>query len=273
MKSILKRVLICVCVVVMVSLCFLLPFLEIFQKNEVSAHADSLEDSSLDPSLLSFEPEYIDFNYDMNSVGLYHFSGDTTSDIHGVLGYWFFSKVPVNMYFAISCSTSSGIRVVYFSQRKDGSSITTYNITNSFGILSVPSDIGLCGLRVYSDVSSSESVSFSFSFLCTDVDSLSDDKAYHDGYLAGYGVGYEEGRKNTLETLEPIEYDRGYKVGYAEGYNLKVTESIGGIDLFLKPAQDFINVPLFGNFSIGDAFAVFLFVSLGAIFIKMFAGG
>ncbi len=79
---------------------------------------------------------------------------------------------------------------------------------------------------------------------------------YQDGYNSGYNVGYNSG------------YSSGYTEGAAVSYS-----GLSAVSLFLSPVSSFLSTPLFGTFSIGSAFSVVLVVLLGAIFIKMFAGG
>ena len=69
-------------------------------------------------------------------------------------------------------------------------------------------------------------------------------------------------------------YQDGYNVGYSEGYNKGQTEQLNNPASFLlSPAQAFMQIDLFGGFSLGDAFSVVMFVLIATIFIKMFAGG
>lgn len=105
---------------------------------------------------------------------------------------------------------------------------------------------------------------------------------YDSGYDVGYDVGYEDGSNDTSNDMyDQIQnaYDDGYydgeEEGYKNGYNLGVSEQItlNPVSTFLEPVSAFMNINLFGGFSIGMAFSVVLFVGVALIFIKMFAGG
>lgn len=66
------------------------------------------------------------------------------------------------------------------------------------------------------------------------------------------------------------EYDKGYEQGKIDGSNLVSTSPI---TFLLSPVSAFLEIPIWGQFSIGSLFAVVLFVACVLIFLKMFAGG
>lgn len=76
------------------------------------------------------------------------------------------------------------------------------------------------------------------------------DKGYNNGYQIGHNAGYQEG------------YDKGI-----------VSEWKSPIAIFIQPIDSFLSTNIFGSISIGDVLSVILFVMVGIIFIKMFAGG
>ena len=81
---------------------------------------------------------------------------------------------------------------------------------------------------------------------------------YEDGYNDGYSAGQEA----------------GYNSGYAAGLNKGQSDTLSNpVSFFLEPLNSFMSIDLFGQFSVGDVFSVVLFVCLGVIVIKMFAGG
>lgn len=96
---------------------------------------------------------------------------------------------------------------------------------------------------------------------------------FEDGHFAGYNEGYQNGKAEGETLGYNNGYDKGYTVGKSDGYNLGISENINPIVLFLQPAQDFMNMKIFGSFSLADAFGIVLTVLMATIFIKLFAGG
>ena len=101
------------------------------------------------------------------------------------------------------------------------------------------------------------------------------DEGYNEGYDEGYGVGYDDRYVPAYNE----GYDNGFRAGGLAGYNSGLnkghSDNIGlnPISNFLTPVSAFINLPLFGNFSIGTLLNLVLFVGVALIFIKMFSGG
>ena len=97
---------------------------------------------------------------------------------------------------------------------------------------------------------------------------------YQDGYDVGYDVGHEDGYNAGLNDNSQYQagYNSGYQAGYTDGTGVSYS-NLNVVSLFLSPVNSFLSTPLFGSFSLGTAFSVVLVVLLGAIFIKMFAGG
>ena len=89
------------------------------------------------------------------------------------------------------------------------------------------------------------------------------DGSYDEGYEAGYADGYNDGRADGIDQ----GYDEGYQAGYADG------QVINPLVFFIQPVQDFFGINLFGTISIGDILNLLLFIGVGLIFIRMFAGG
>lgn len=101
---------------------------------------------------------------------------------------------------------------------------------------------------------------------------------YDSGHEAGYQTGYDEGYQEGINSNEASSdsYNKGYNAGYSVGLTkgqATTWENLNVVGLFLAPVNSFLSTPIFGSFSIGTAFSVVLVVLLGAIFIKMFAGG
>ena len=100
------------------------------------------------------------------------------------------------------------------------------------------------------------------------------DQIYNEGYESGYDQGYQEGHDAGLNDNSQYQagYNSGYQAGYTDGTGVSYS-NLNVVSLFLSPVNSFLSTPLFGSFSFGTAFSVVLVVLLGAIFIKMFAGG
>lgn len=94
------------------------------------------------------------------------------------------------------------------------------------------------------------------------------EQAYSEGYDVGYSDGVQAGNQQSYDQ----GYNAGYQAGYTDGSGTSYS-SLNVVSLFLSPVNSFLATPLFGSFSLGTAFSVVLVVLLGAIFIKMFAGG
>lgn len=96
---------------------------------------------------------------------------------------------------------------------------------------------------------------------------------YQNGYNAGKTDGYDDGYSVGKEEGTQEGYNNGYSVGHSAGYNLGLSSGTSPLTLFIQPAQDFMNMKLFGTFSLADAFGIVLTVLMATIFIKLFAGG
>lgn len=112
------------------------------------------------------------------------------------------------------------------------------------------------------DVSSLKNESEFISWLTANAVKQGQSSDYDEGFNAGYEQGLSDG------------YNNGYSVGHTEGYNVGLSATLDNpVSFFLSPLNSFMSIDLFGKFSLGDVFSVILFVSLGLIVIKMFAGG
>lgn len=80
------------------------------------------------------------------------------------------------------------------------------------------------------------------------------DGSYDEGYDDGYDVGYDE--------------------GYLAGFNDGVLDDLKNpLVFFVAPIASFLDTPLFAGVSIGDMLALLIFIFVGLIFLRMFAGG
>lgn len=91
--------------------------------------------------------------------------------------------------------------------------------------------------------------------------SISINEFYNQGNKTGYDNGYKEGE------------DKGYQNGYNNGYTEGSNGTFNPIGMILQPAADFLEIKIFGDFSIGSFLGAALFISVALIFLKMFAGG
>lgn len=79
------------------------------------------------------------------------------------------------------------------------------------------------------------------------------------GQYSGYNQGYNEGKN--------VGYSQGYDAGLAEG---TPTSALGGI---VQGVSGMLNIPLFGDFTLGGLIAIILGLCLLFLFLKIFAGG
>ena len=96
------------------------------------------------------------------------------------------------------------------------------------------------------------------------------DDGYDDGYSDGYDTGYDTGYNDGLD----VGYDNGYDAGYNAGFNDGVLDDLKNpLVFFVGPIASFLDTPLFAGVSIGDMLALLIFIFVGLIFLRMFAGG
>lgn len=116
-------------------------------------------------------------------------------------------------------------------------------------------------------------ISIMFLYLIPSFEGAPDiDGAYEDGYNDGYDAGFEAGSGSGYDDGFDLGYNSGYSQGFADGQDTDWGD-LNVVSLYLQPVSTFLGTPLFGTFSIGNAFSVVLVVLLASIFIKMFAGG
>lgn len=82
---------------------------------------------------------------------------------------------------------------------------------------------------------------------------------FTNGQSAGYNQGYNQGQS--------AGYNQGYADGVAEG---TPTSALGGI---VQGVSGMLNIPLFGDFTLGGLIAIILGLCLLFLFLKIFAGG
>lgn len=96
------------------------------------------------------------------------------------------------------------------------------------------------------------------------------------GNIEGYNKGYDEGY--SAGKLDSDSYSEGYSAGFTSGRvagrNEALTEGLTNPVVYvLQPVVTFFDTKLFGVVSIGQILSIFIFVAVGLIFLKMFAGG
>lgn len=85
---------------------------------------------------------------------------------------------------------------------------------------------------------------------------------------------YESYLNSLVNSNEVPAYENGYNTGYQVGYDKGIVSGWQSpIAIFIQPIDSFLSTNIFGSISIGDVLSVILFVMVGIIFIKMFAGG
>lgn len=189
-------------------------------------------------------------------------------------GYYLFNKeltLPNDNYIIQIPFISNGVKFrqievsssfVRFAPQATGSPVTVYSSTDSvfnpqYQIIKIENDYIIPFLDQYNWFSSN-TVPF--------------DEDLNEYYDSIYNSGYQQG----LQDGDAGGYDKGYTDGYQVGHAHGASESYQEFNVvytFLAPVRSFLETPLFGSFSFGDAFAVFFAVAIGVIFIKMFSGG
>lgn len=115
----------------------------------------------------------------------------------------------------------------------------------------------------------------------SDIVDLVDDDRYDLGYSSGYsdgysdGVvdGYDEGWYDGYDEAWGDSYTYGYDDGYTAGY--AVAEGASWSDpvaTLLLGVSTIFNYNIFGYFSLGTLFQIFLYIFVVMMFIKMFSG-
>lgn len=78
----------------------------------------------------------------------------------------------------------------------------------------------------------------------------------------------------AVQSLSAEQIQSSYDSGFSAGKEAGLTQSLSNpVSFFLSPLDSFMNIDIFGAFSLGDMFSVILFVCVALIFIKVFAGG
>lgn len=181
-------------------------------------------------------------------------SGAVSSSLHQYMRLETLDDGSVKLYFSTSAS-DSGIYVY---------DTTSGWVNDNFRYISVVSDYEY----PY------------FSFLAAGATKLSDDPYYGpfqpdtpeppapdpdpdpDPGDGSYDEGYDDG------------YNAGYDDGYLAGFNDGVLDDLKNpLVFFVQPIASFLDTPLFAGVSIGDMLALLIFIFVGLIFLRMFAGG
>ena len=132
-----------------------------------------------------------------------------------------------------------------------------------------PGDFSFTYFRIYCNNSTSNNAWFQLLNMELEYTQYAPgDDAEENGYT--YSSYLYDIIKNETIPAYQNGYNSGYQVGYDKGI---ISEWQSPIAIFIQPIDSFLSTNIFGEISIGDVLSVILFVMVGIIFIKMFAGG
>ena len=86
-------------------------------------------------------------------------------------------------------------------------------------------------------------------------------------YSAGLTTGQNNGYNQGYNDGKVVGYDQGYNAGLAEG---TPTSALAGI---VSGVSNILQIPLFGNFTLGAFISIIIGIGLLFLFLKIFAGG
>lgn len=195
----------------------------------------------------------------------YQTSGITSStDFYIPVCYW---KVSVGS----DINTASAIPIKqsteWYNQMGVSASdnLDSFEVYNSSGELvsedfwTVPSDYESYFVFVFYDVTSPFIDDFSQRKFWNAVSSAKYSAGLTTGQQDGYNQGYNDGKN--------VGYNQGYSDGIAEG---TPTSALAGI---VSGVSNILQIPLFGNFTLGGFISIIIGIGLLFLFLKIFAGG
>ena len=88
---------------------------------------------------------------------------------------------------------------------------------------------------------------------------------------ANYGAGLTAGQNNGYNQ----GYNDGKNVGYNQGYNAGLAEGtpISALAGIVSGVSNILQIPLFGNFTLGSFITIIIGIGLFFLYLKIFAGG
>lgn len=86
-------------------------------------------------------------------------------------------------------------------------------------------------------------------------------------YSAGLTTGQNDGYNQGYNVGKDVGYKQGYEAGLAEGTPTSALASI------VSGVSNILQIPLFGNFTLGSFISIIIGIGLLFLFLKIFAGG
>lgn len=197
----------------------------------------------------------------------YQTSGITAStDFYIPVCYW---KVSVGSDINIDSAIHINQSTEWYNQMmvsaSDSDNLYGFEVFNSSGELvsedywTVPSDYESYFVFVYYDVTYPFLDDFSQRKFWNAVSSAKYSAGLITGQNNGYNQGYDDGKN--------VGYNQGYNDGVAEG---TPTSALAGI---VSGVSNILQIPLFGNFTLGGFISIIIGIGLLFLFLKIFAGG
>lgn len=196
----------------------------------------------------------------------YKTSGITSAtDFYIPVCYW---KVPIGGSIDFSSETHIKQSTEWYTQMmlSSSSSLDAFEVYNSSGKLvgedswDVPSDYQTFFIMVYFD---GITYPFQNEFLQRKFWRAIVTANYGAGLTSGQNYGYNQGYNDGKN----VGYNQGYNAGLAEG---TPTSALAGI---VSGVSNILQIPLFGDFTLGSFIAIIIGIGLLFLFLKIFAGG
>ena len=196
----------------------------------------------------------------------YQTSGITSAtDFYIPVCYW---KVPVGASISYSDSKNIPLSKDWYEQMllTSSSVLASFEVYNSSGNIvsedswTVPSDYQTFFVMVYFDGITHP---FQNEFLQRKFWNAVSSAKYSAGLTTGQNNGYNQGYNDGNN----VGYNQGYNAGLAEG---TPTSALAGI---VSGVSDILQIPLFGDFTLGSFIAIIIGIGLLFLFLKIFAGG
>lgn len=195
----------------------------------------------------------------------YQTSGITSStDFYIPVCYW---KVTIGSYINIGSEIHINQSNEWYNQMGVSASdnFDSLEVFNSSGELvsqdswTVPSDYESYFVFIYYDVTFPFLDDFAQRKFWNAVSSAKYSAGLTTGQNNGYNQGYNDGKD--------VGYNQGYNAGLAEG---TPTSALAGI---VSGVSNILQIPLFGNFTLGSFLSIIIGIGLLFLFLKIFAGG
>lgn len=196
----------------------------------------------------------------------YQTSGITSAtDFYIPVCYW---KVPVGASISYSDSKNIPLSKDWYEQMllTSSSVLASFEVYNSSGNIvsedswTVPSDYQTFFVMVYFDGITHP---FQNEFLQRKFWNAVSSAKYSAGLTTGQNNGYNQGYNDGKN----VGYNQGYNAGLAEG---TPTSALAGI---VSGVSNILQIPLFGDFTLGSFIAIIIGIGLLFLFLKIFAGG